>query len=104
MFSVLVFCKDCDITLVLHRAHTTESTKNNSMCSTYKKRGKDECTSHYIRESQLTAIILDDLRRVTNFAKQQEPQNNASGYIIVTLEYSMISLKKMIFQNLIMSL
>lgn len=72
MFSGLVFCEDCDGTLVLHRAHTMESTKNNFMCSTYKKRGKEECTSHYIRESQLTAIILDDLKRVTHFARQQE--------------------------------
>lgn len=72
MFSGLVFCEDCDGTLVLHRAHTMESTKNNFMCSTYKKRGTEECTSHYIRESQLTAIILDDLKRVTHFARQQE--------------------------------
>jgi len=72
MFSGLVYCLDCNQTLVLHRAHTMDAVKNNFMCSTYKKRGKEKCTGHYIREYQLAAIILDDLRRVTHFARQQE--------------------------------
>jgi DNA invertase Pin-like site-specific DNA recombinase/uncharacterized protein YktA (UPF0223 family) len=72
MFSGLVYCLDCKQTLVLHRAHTMDAVKNNFMCSTYKKRGKEKCTGHYIREYQLAAIILDDLRRVTHFARQQE--------------------------------
>jgi len=72
MFSGLVYCLDCNQTLVLHRAHTMDAVKNNFMCSTYKKRGKEKCSGHYIREYQLAAIILDDLRRVTHFARQQE--------------------------------
>ncbi|MDD4700493.1 MAG: DUF4368 domain-containing protein, partial [Oscillospiraceae bacterium] len=44
----------------------------NFMCYTYKKRGKEVCSSHYIREHDLTRIILDDLRRVTHFARQKE--------------------------------
>jgi hypothetical protein len=72
MFSGLVYCADCGGTMVLHRAHTMDSVKNNFMCSTYKKQGKEICSAHYIRESQLAAIVLDDLRRVTHFARQQE--------------------------------
>ena len=72
LFSGLVFCADCGGTLVLHRAHTMKQTQNNFMCSTYKKRGKEECSSHYIRETQLKAIILDDLKRVTHYARQKE--------------------------------
>ncbi|MGE5630173.1 MAG: recombinase family protein [Caulobacteraceae bacterium] len=72
MFSGLVYCADCGGTMVLHRAHTMDTVKNNFMCSTYKKRGKEMCTAHYIREIQLEAIVLDDLRRVTHFARQQE--------------------------------
>ena len=72
MFSGLVYCIDCGQTLVLHRAHTMDAVKNNFMCSTYKKRGKEKCTAHYLREVQLAAIVLDDLRRVTHFARQQE--------------------------------
>lgn len=72
IFSGLVYCADCGRTMVLHRAHTMDAVKNNFMCSTYKKRGKGTCSSHYIRECQLAEIVLDDLRRVTHFARQQE--------------------------------
>ncbi|NSW92165.1 MAG: recombinase family protein [Firmicutes bacterium] len=72
MFSGLVYCADCGKTLVLHRAHTMKATQNNFMCYTYKKKGKEVCSAHYIRELDLTRIILDDLRRVTHFARQKE--------------------------------
>lgn len=71
-YSGLIFCADCGKLLNLHRGHTMAETKNNFMCSTYKRFGKEECTSHYIRESQLAAVILDDLKRVTHFARQDE--------------------------------
>lgn len=72
LFSGLVHCIDCGKPLVLHRAHTMDAIKNNFMCYTYKKKGKDICSSHYIREQDLIHIILDDLRRVTHFARQKE--------------------------------
>lgn len=68
----LIFCADCGKPLILHRAHTMDASKNNFACSTYKRFGKEECTNHYIRESQLSAVILDDLKRVTHFARQEE--------------------------------
>ena len=43
-------------------------------CSTYGKRGKDACTPHHIREVDLKQIVLDDLRRVTHFARMKERQ------------------------------
>ena len=58
--------------MILHRAHTMDESKNNFVCSTYKKYGKETCSAHYIRESQLATVILDDLKRVTHFARQDE--------------------------------
>lgn len=58
--------------MTLHRAHTMDASKNNFMCSTYRKRGKEKCSGHYLREIQLAVIMLDDLLRVTHFARQQE--------------------------------
>lgn len=72
IFSGLVYCADCGGTMVLHRAHTMDAVKNNFMCSTYKKKGKDVCSGHYIREVELAAILLDDIRRVTHIARQNE--------------------------------
>ena len=71
-YSGLVFCADCGSNMVLHRAHTMDAVKNNFMCSTYKKKGKAVCSAHYIRQQELNAILLDDIRRVTHFARQNE--------------------------------
>lgn len=71
-YAGLIFCADCGKPLILHRAHTMDASKNNFACSTYKRFGKEECSSHYLRESQLTAVILDDIKRVTHFARQDE--------------------------------
>jgi DNA invertase Pin-like site-specific DNA recombinase len=72
LFSGLVYCADCGKPLVLHRAHTMKATQNNFKCYTYNKRGKEACSAHYIREQDLIRIVLDDLRRVTHFARQKE--------------------------------
>ena len=69
----MVYCADCGKPMRLHRTRTKEEDSyNNFKCSTYSNRGKEACSGHYIRESQLKAIVLDDLRRVTQFARQKE--------------------------------
>lgn len=63
---------DCGGTMVLHRSHTMDAVKNNFTCNVYKRKGKEVCTGHYIRERELSAILLDDIRRITHFARQNE--------------------------------
>lgn len=74
IFSGLAYCADCKRTMVLHRASTMKKSDYNFKCYTCGKRGKGECTPHHIREDELYAIILDDLRRVTHFARKKERQ------------------------------
>ena len=74
IFSGLAFCADCGKPMVLHRASTMKKTRYNFTCYTYGKRGKTECTPHHIREDELCKIVLDDLRRVTHFARMKERQ------------------------------
>lgn len=74
MFSGLAYCADCGKPMVLHRASTMRKSKYNFKCYTYGKRGRLECTPHHIRESELIQIVLDDLRRVTHFARMKERQ------------------------------
>jgi len=45
MFLGLVRCIDCGEKMILHRAHTMAAVKNNFMCSTYRKRGKEKCSA-----------------------------------------------------------
>lgn len=74
MFSGLVFCADCGKTLVLYRTQSMKKSQYCFKCYTYGKRGKDVCSPHHIRESDLIQIVLDDLRRVTHFARLKERQ------------------------------
>ena len=60
--------------MVLHRATTMKKLEYNFKCYTYGKKGKTACTAHHIRECDLTQIVLDDLRRVTHFARMKERQ------------------------------
>lgn len=68
-YSGLVFCADCGSNMVLHRAHTMSASYNHFTCRTYKKDG-EACTGHYIRECVLDEVVLEDLRRVTNAARE----------------------------------
>lgn len=73
LFSGMVYCADCGSVMRLHRTRTKNADSyNNFKCSTYANKGKEFCSGHYIRESQLKAIVLDDLRRVTHFARKKE--------------------------------
>ena len=74
LFAGLVFCADCGKPMVLHRASTMAKSSYNFKCYTYGKRGKSECSPHHIREEDLIQIVLDDLRRVTHFARMKERQ------------------------------
>lgn len=65
MFSGLVFCEDCGGTLVLHRAHTMESTKNNFMCSTYKKR-----VTHFARQQE--KLFAEHINQRNSFETRKE--------------------------------
>ncbi len=74
IFSGLAFCADCGKPMVLHRASTMKKKRYNFTCYTYGKRGKNACSPHHIREDELCKIVLDDLQRVTHFARMKERQ------------------------------
>lgn len=81
IFSGLVFCADCGKPLVLHRASTMKRTEYNFKCYTYGKKGKTVCTPHHIREFELKAVVLEEVRRVTHFARMKEKQFAAYNII-----------------------
>ena len=72
LFAGLVYCADCGGYMVLCRTGKMKPERYYFRCSTYGKRGKDACTAHHITEANLKAIVLDDLRRVTHFATDEE--------------------------------
>ena len=61
-----LYCGDCGKRLYLHRNKAEEKTC--FMCSGYQN-GKTDCTCHYIREQILEHIVLENLKTVTSFAR-----------------------------------
>lgn len=69
-FSGLVFCADCKSRHYHIRGTTLTDGQTNYICGTYRKKGKEVCTAHFIRTVVLDEVVLQDLRRVTAFAKE----------------------------------
>ena len=74
MFAGLVFCADCGKSMVLYRTESIKRSQFHLKCYTYGKKGKNFCTPHQIRETDLKQVVLDDPRRVTRFARMKERQ------------------------------
>ena len=74
MFAGLVFCADCGKPMVLYRTEAIKRSQFHLKCYTYGKKGKNYCTPHQIRQNDLEQVVLDDLRRVTHFARMKERQ------------------------------
>lgn len=72
MFAGLVFCADCGKAMTLYRAESMNREQFHLKCYTYGHKGKDFCTPHQIRQNDLEKVVLDDLRRVTHFARMKE--------------------------------
>ncbi len=72
IYAGLVFCADCGENLILHRSKANKNSK--FACSKYKRKGKMICSTHYISEKHLNTIILDDIKRVTHFARMKEKE------------------------------
>ena len=64
-----LYCGECGSKLYLHRAYSMSREQNNFMCGGYQSR-KTSCTSHYIRETVLDQIVLQSIRDMTAFARE----------------------------------
>lgn len=60
--------------MVLYRTESIKRSQFHLKCYTYGKKGKNYCTPHQIRQNDLEQVVLDDLRRVTHFARMKERQ------------------------------
>ena len=56
---------------------TMKPEQNNFTCRTYKKDGADVCSAHYVREVALKEIVLETIRRATEFARS-DPERFAA--------------------------
>lgn len=66
-YSGYLYCGDCGKKMYLHREKNTRYSFY--LCGEYNK-NKSNCTVHYMRECILDQIVLDNLQKVTDFARR----------------------------------
>lgn len=71
MFAGLLYCSDCGSALSFSAVHRkTMPDGGQYKCWYYMRHGKEYCSSHYVTMDQLTAVVLDDVRRQAHFARR----------------------------------
>ena len=73
VLSGMVFCADCGSKLYQVRGRKLPQS-GYMVCATYRKKGKDVCTSHQIRNSIIEEQILAGIRSITAYAREHEDE------------------------------
>ena len=71
--SGMVFCADCGAKLYQVRGRNLPQSEY-MVCATYRKRGKEVCSSHQIRNSVIEEFLLDGIRNVTAYVREHEDE------------------------------
>lgn len=71
ILSGMVFCADCGSKLYQVRGRNLPQSEY-MVCATYRKRGKNVCPSHQIRNSVIEGLLLDGIQKLTAYVKEHE--------------------------------
>ena len=72
LLSGMVFCADCGAKLYQVRSTRFSPGQEYMVCATYRKKGKEKCTSHQIRNSVIEEFLLDGIRSMTAYVREHE--------------------------------
>lgn len=73
ILSGMVFCADCGAKLYQVRGRKLPQSEY-MVCATYRKKGKEVCPSHQIRNSVIEELLLDAIRDITAYAREHEDE------------------------------
>ena len=62
IFSGYIYCADCGCSLVRNITIKNDKQYCNYLCSNYKKHGKAKCSSHFINEDVIKAVVLSAIQ------------------------------------------
>lgn len=71
--SGMVFCADCGVKMYQVRGRNLPQSEY-MVCATYRKKGKDICPSHQIRNSVIEKYLLAGIREITGYAQVNEDE------------------------------
>ena len=69
LFSGLLFCPDCGNKLYFATCKSFDGKQDHYVCSSYKS-GRGTCSAHYIREDVLRELVLERIRAVNAYIRQ----------------------------------
>ena len=69
LFSGLLFCPDCGNKLHFATCKSFDGKQDHYVCSSYKS-GRGTCSAHYIREDVLRELVLERIRAVNAYVRQ----------------------------------
>lgn len=69
LFSGLLFCHDCGNKLHFATCKSFDGKQDHYVCSSYKS-GRGTCSAHYIREDVLRELVLERIRAVNAYIRQ----------------------------------
>ena len=79
IFSGFLFCKDCGASMTFNNRDLKKAELNGEfMCGTYKRKGKDQCTTHYITYESIYNVILQNIRSKAALANESAERFMAS--------------------------
>ena len=71
LFSGVLYCADCGHRLHLSRSASPGKYSTRYLCGNYNRK-REVCSAHYIRESVLEDLVLENLRGVISYARNYE--------------------------------
>lgn len=74
ILSGMVYCADCGSKLYQVRCKGWTHEKEYMVCASYRKKRKETCTSHQIKNVEIEAALLYAIQQVTAFAKEHEDE------------------------------
>jgi len=74
MFSGIVHCADCGEKLYYCTSKNFEARQDHFICSTSRTKGKEVCSTHFIRAVILEAMVLWHIQYVTDFVAHYEDE------------------------------
>ena len=72
IFSGLLFCYECGSKLYYNTSVKYSAHRDFYRCSNYKNYSANSCTSHYIKDTVVQEIVLDNLQRILFYIKNFE--------------------------------
>lgn len=71
IFAGILLCADCKSKLCFVSGDSIKTELFHFICGKYRKKGKDNCSIHSIYEKVLYEIVLEEIRRVTECARER---------------------------------